>query len=110
MVLHKILSRSANLDELFELHETFEEKIICSELRPILVLWNSFMEMVKILRDFIKSTRTGDCKHLNVCENGSLLIIVPISRHISLFIELLTKKLRRLIQRYMTNLCLETFQ
>ena len=50
----------AKLDELFELYETFEEKLICSELGPMSFLWNSFIEMVQILLDFIKSKRTGD--------------------------------------------------
>ena len=50
----------ANLDELFELYETFEEKFICSELGPMPALWNSFMKVVQILQNFIKSTRTGD--------------------------------------------------
>ena len=50
----------AKLDELFELYETFEVKFICSELGPISFLWNSFVEMIQILLDFIKSTRIGD--------------------------------------------------
>ena len=59
MVLHKIPSRPlAKLDELFKLYETFEEKFICSELGTMSLLWNSFIEMVQILLDVIKSTRT----------------------------------------------------
>ena len=50
----------AKLDELFELYETFEEKFICSELGLMSFLWNIFFEMVQILLDFIKCTRTGD--------------------------------------------------
>ena len=50
----------AKLDELFELYETFEVKFICSELGSISFLCNSFVEMVQILLDFIKSTRIGD--------------------------------------------------
>ena len=41
-------------------YETFEEKFVCSELGPMSFLWNSFNEMVQLLLDFIKSTRTGD--------------------------------------------------
>ena len=56
----KFQTTAARLDELFELYKTFEEKFICSELGPTSFLWNSFIEMVQILLDFIKSTRTGD--------------------------------------------------
>ena len=49
----------AKLDLPFELYETFEEKFICSELEQMSFLWNSFIEMVQILLEFIKSTRTG---------------------------------------------------
>ena len=50
----------AKLDELLELYEAFEEKFICFELGPMSFLWNSFIEMVQMLLDFIKSKRTGD--------------------------------------------------
>ena len=33
---------------------------ISSELGPMSFLWNSFIEMIQILLDFIKSTRTCD--------------------------------------------------
>ena len=41
-------------------YETFEEKLICSELGPMSFLWNSLIEMVQILLDFIKSSCMGD--------------------------------------------------
>ena len=48
----------AKLDKLFKLYETFEEKFICSELGTMSLLWNSFIEMVQILLDVVKSMRT----------------------------------------------------
>ena len=51
---------ATKLDELFVLYDMFEEKFICSELEPMTLLWNSFIEMIQILLGFIKSTRTGD--------------------------------------------------
>ena len=48
----------AKLDKLFKLYETFEEKFICSELGTTSLLWNSFIEMVQILLDVVKSMRT----------------------------------------------------
>ena len=43
---------------LFERFQQFEE--LLSDFRPMAKSWNSFVEMVQILTDFIKSTRNGD--------------------------------------------------
>ena len=54
---------------LYELFQKFEEECILSELGPMATYWNSFIEMVQILLNYIKSTRTGDWPaHLQASE------------------------------------------
>ena len=49
--------------------QQFEEECILSEFRPMATYWNSFIDMVQILLDYIKSTRTGDWHvHLQASE------------------------------------------
>ena len=46
--------------ELFGLHEEFEETLSDHERFPMAVFWNSYLDMVQTLRDFSKSIKLGD--------------------------------------------------
>ena len=48
------------LQELFDLYNDFEESVSDSERFPMAVFWNSYLDMVKTLRDFTKSIKLGD--------------------------------------------------
>ena len=49
--------------ELFECYSEFEDDLSNTETHPMAVFWNSYLEIVQTLRDFIKSikTVTGIC-------------------------------------------------
>ena len=47
--------------ELFECYSEFEDDLSNPETHPMAVFWNSYLEMVQTLRDFVKSIKTGDC-------------------------------------------------
>ena len=74
----------AKLDELFELYETFDKKFICSELGPMSFLWNSFIEMVKILLDFIKSTHTA-ITHASIWTYAKMVLCLRSSQLFATF-------------------------
>ena len=46
--------------KLFEWYSEFEDDLSNSETYPMAVFWSSYLEMVQTLRDFVKSTKTGD--------------------------------------------------
>ena len=55
--------------ELFSLFEQYEESIINKDLGPMATFWNTFIGMVQILLDFIKSIRICDWDlHLQAIE------------------------------------------
>ena len=59
-----------HLQELFDLYNDFEESISDSERFPMAVFWNSYLNMVQILRDFTKSIKLGDWDlHIHSSEN-----------------------------------------
>ena len=41
--------------ELFECYSEFEDDLSNPETHPMAVFWNSYLEMVQTLRDFVKS-------------------------------------------------------
>ena len=43
----------------FELFPHFDH-VFCSELDIVTLFWNRFIKMIRILLDYIKSSRTGD--------------------------------------------------
>ena len=47
-------------DDLFELYNEFEEELSNENEYPMAVFWNSYLDMVQILRDFAKSIKNGD--------------------------------------------------
>lgn len=95
----------------FELYETFEEKFICCELGPMSVLWNSFMKLIQILKNFIKFTPTVNWPlHMQVSEHMLKWFFahaqVAATFHLLLAYSV---KNQRDFQTYMTNLCLKNF-
>ena len=46
--------------ELFEWYSEFEDDLSNPETYPIAVFWNSYVEMVQTIRDFVKPIKTGD--------------------------------------------------
>ena len=55
--------------EVFSLFQQFEAEVLDKTLGPMALFWNSFIKMVQILLDYIKSIRTGDWDlHLQASE------------------------------------------
>ena len=46
--------------ELFEWYSEFEDDLSNPETYTMAVFWNSYLEMVQTLCDFVKSIKTGD--------------------------------------------------
>lgn len=48
------------LEELFTLYDKFETTLLGQDEYPMAIFWNSYLNMVQILRDFSKSIKNGD--------------------------------------------------
>ena len=56
-------------EELSSLFMEYEEKMRNQEFGPMAAFWQSFLDMVQILLDFIRAVRTGDWDlHLQACQ------------------------------------------
>ena len=45
---------------LFQFWEEYEDEIRCYKFGPMTVLWNSFLEIVETLLDYMKPSRSGN--------------------------------------------------
>ena len=58
-----------SVENLAMLFTEYEEKIRNREFGPMAEFWQSFLDMVQILLDFIRAVRTGDWDlHLQTCQ------------------------------------------
>lgn len=78
------------IEDLASLFMEYEEKIRNQEFGPMAAFWQTFLDMVQILLDFIRAVRTGDWDmHLQTCQRMLVWIHaydrVNYSRHFTYY-------------------------
>ena len=92
---------------LLELYEEFEQLFSNPVEYPTAAFWNSYLDMIKSLQDFIKSTlEIGicTCTYLRKCYIGLMLMTTITTQDTSHTTRLHNKRYLNILQQYMKNL------
>ena len=98
----------SNFNVLFSLMDEFDEKIRVGDFGPMATYWQTYLDMVQILLDYIKSIRLPDWDlHLQSTERMLIWIHAydrtNYSRHFTYTIGLLSRNCRLGIQQFIKN-------